>query len=113
MSQNAELACTYAALILHDGGVDVTAAGINALIEGAGLQDVPPFWPNLFQTVLKERSLDDIIANAGTSGGSTGGATESAAPEAEVVEEEEVVESSESSEGEMGFSFFGSESSSY
>ncbi len=34
----AQLACTYAALILHDDGQDVTADKISALVKAAGVK---------------------------------------------------------------------------
>jgi len=61
---NDELAVTYAALVLADAGVPVTAASISAVVKAAGVT-VQPFWPALFERVLKTKNLDDLILNAG------------------------------------------------
>lgn len=109
MSQVDELACTYAALILHDSGVDVSSENINTIVTSAGIE-VQPFWPNLFAKILAdgERSLDDIILNPGAVGGGAGAAPAAGGADAAVEEEveEEEPEPSES-DSEMGMSFFG------
>merc|ERR1712130_203581 len=106
-ASNDELACTYAALILHDAGVSVTADNISKLTNAAGVS-VTPFWSNFFEDVLKSQNLDDIILNAGAAAGPAGGAVAeadaAAAPEAEAEPEEE--EEEESSEDMDGFSLF-------
>jgi len=66
-SEVAELACTYAALILHDEKIAVTSDKISTLLKSAGV-NVPPFWPGLFARVLEKRNIDDLILSAGGSG---------------------------------------------
>ncbi|KJR81085.1 large subunit ribosomal protein LP1 [Sporothrix schenckii 1099-18] len=44
----AELATSYAALILADDNVEITADKINTLIKAAGVQEVEPIWAQLF-----------------------------------------------------------------
>jgi len=66
-SEIAELACTYAALILHDEKIAVTSDKISTLLKTAGV-NVPPFWPGLFARVLEKRNIDDLILSAGGSG---------------------------------------------
>jgi large subunit ribosomal protein LP1 len=63
-----ELACTYAALILHDEGVGVTADKIKTLVKAAGVE-VAPYWPGLFEKLLKGKNIDDLLLNAGGGGG--------------------------------------------
>jgi len=64
MTDAAELACTYAVLILHDDKVQITADKINTLLTAANVT-VQPFWPSLFARVLGGRNIDDLILNAG------------------------------------------------
>ncbi|XP_039063346.1 60S acidic ribosomal protein P1-like [Hibiscus syriacus] len=49
-----EIACTYAALILHDDGIPATAEKIATLVEAANVS-VESYWPSLFAKFL-ERS---------------------------------------------------------
>ena len=55
-----ELACTYAALILHDSGIAVTADKISSLLAAAKVE-VEPYWPGLFERALKGRNVDDLL----------------------------------------------------
>merc|ERR1719201_751897 len=91
MASNDELACTYAALILHDGGKPVTAAAIAAVIKAADL-NVTAFWPNFFEKTLKTENLDKLILSAGAPAGGapapTAGAAAGAAAPAGAKKEE-------------------------
>jgi large subunit ribosomal protein LP1 len=62
-----ELACTYAALILHDEGVGVTADKLKTLVKAAGVE-IAPYWPSLFEKLLAHKNIDDLLLNAGGSG---------------------------------------------
>ncbi|XP_022734004.1 60S acidic ribosomal protein P1-like [Durio zibethinus] len=108
-----ELACTYAALILHDDGISITAEKIAALVKSANVR-VESYWPSLFAKLLEKRNIDDLIMNIGSGGGAApigvtaspgadaGGAAAVAAPALE----EEKVEEKEESDDDMGFSLF-------
>ncbi len=50
---NAELANAYAALILADDGVEVTADKLTTIIKAAGVQEVEPIWSTLFAKVSR------------------------------------------------------------
>ncbi|CAM6120122.1 unnamed protein product [Calypogeia fissa] len=107
-----ELAVTYAALILHDDGIPITADKLAALVKAAGVH-VESYWPSLFAKLLEKRSVEDLITNVGSGGG--GGAISVGAPAAaaggapaavEEKEEEKKEEEKEESDDDMGFSLF-------
>merc|ERR1712054_56813 len=92
-----ELACTYAALILHDDGVQFTEDKIKSLIAAAGVE-VEAYWPGLFAKLLEKANIEDLIMNVGSgpAPAAAGGAAPAAAageaakaPEPEEEEEEE------------------------
>ncbi|XP_011075889.1 60S acidic ribosomal protein P1 [Sesamum indicum] len=115
-----ELACTYAALILHDDGIPITAEKIATLVKAANVT-VESYWPSLFAKLCEKRNIDDLIMNVGSGGGGAavavaapacavaapaggflGGAAAAAAPAAEEKKEEP----KEESDDDMGFSLF-------
>ena len=67
-----DLACTYAALILHDDGQEVTADKISAVVAASGLE-LEPYWSGLFAKFLEQKSVGDLISNVGAGGGGGGG----------------------------------------
>jgi large subunit ribosomal protein LP1 len=102
-----EQACTYAACILHDDGVEITADNIKAILAAANVT-VDSYWPMLFAKLLERKSLDDFISNVGAApaagaiaaapaaGGDAGGAAKAEEKKAEEESEDE----------DMGFSLF-------
>ena len=62
-----DLACTYAALILHDDGQEVDAEKMATIIKAAGVT-VEPYWPMLFGKLLATKSIGDMITNVGAGG---------------------------------------------
>ncbi|TDZ71558.1 60S acidic ribosomal protein P1 [Colletotrichum trifolii] len=105
----AELASSYAALILADDGVEITADKLQALIKAAKVDDVEPIWTSLFAKALEGKDVKDLLSNVGSGGGAAapaaggaaaGGATEAAAEEAPKEEEKE------ESDEDMGFGLF-------
>jgi large subunit ribosomal protein LP1 len=68
LAERDELACSYAALILHDDGIAITAEKIKKIVAAAGITDLQPYWPALFERVLKGKNIDDMILNAGGAG---------------------------------------------
>jgi len=102
---NDELACSYAALILHDAGVTVNAEAITKIIKAAGVT-IKPFWPKLFERALAGRDINDIIFSSGGGGGggavapaSAGGSGGGAAPSGGSDTTEEKQPEKEESEG--------------
>merc|ERR1712227_76709 len=107
---SAELACTYAALILNDDDVEITGDKITAILKAANV-DFGPFWPSLFAGALKDVDVRSLITNIGSgvgSGPAAGGAAaaggDSAA--AEAPKEEAKAESSSEEDDDMGFGLF-------
>ncbi|KAJ1266960.1 hypothetical protein BS78_07G019900 [Paspalum vaginatum] len=103
-----ELACTYAALILSDDGIPITAEKIATLVKASNLK-VESYWPALFAKLLEKRSVEDLILSVGSGGGAApvaaapaAGAAAEAAPAAEEKKEE----AKEESDDDMGFSLF-------
>ena len=110
MSQTADLACTYAALILDDGGADVSAENIAALVKAAGVT-VPPYLPGMYAKVFAKKPISELISNVGAGGGGGGGGAAAGGgggggAAAEEKEEEKKEESEEEGDDDMGFSLF-------
>ena len=81
-----ELACTYAALILHDAGMKVDEASIKKVVAAANVK-TEPYWPMLYASILKDKdSIEEIIMKPG--GGGSGGGVASAGGSGEEKEEE-------------------------
>jgi len=66
-----ELLVTYAALILHDDKLDISAENINKLVAAAGTT-VEPYWPKLFATLLQGKNVGDLLTAAPAGGGGSG-----------------------------------------
>ncbi|KAK7350946.1 hypothetical protein VNO77_10018 [Canavalia gladiata] len=109
---SSEVACTLAALILHDEDIQITADKINTLVKAANVS-VESYWPSLFAKLAQNRNIDDLVFNCGAAGGGAvaasapaaaagGGGGAAAAPAAEEKKEEP----KEESDDDMGFSLF-------
>ncbi|MCJ1243418.1 60S acidic ribosomal protein P1 [Trapelia coarctata] len=108
-----ELAVSYAALILADEDIDVTADKLQTLIKAAKLDDVEPIWTTLFAKALEGKNVKDMLLNVGSGGGAaaaapSGGAAGSggAADAPAAKEEEKKEEEKEESDEDMGFGLF-------
>ncbi|KAJ5500457.1 hypothetical protein LT330_002092 [Penicillium expansum] len=104
----AELACSYAALILADDGIEVSADKIQTLITAAKVQEVEPIWATIFARALEGKDIKDLLTNVGSAGpaaagAATGGAAAAAPAEAKAEEKEE---EKEESDEDMGFGLF-------
>jgi len=110
----AELATSYAALILADDGVDITADKLNSLITAAKVPDVEPIWCSLFAKALEGKDVKDLLMNVGSGGGGAAaapaaagaGAAAGGAAEEAPKEEEKKEEEKEESDEDMGFGLF-------
>ncbi|PYI04908.1 hypothetical protein BO78DRAFT_430997 [Aspergillus sclerotiicarbonarius CBS 121057] len=103
----AELACSYAALILADDGLEVSAEKIQTLLSAAKVPEVEPIWTSIFAKALEGKDIKDLLTNVGSAGPAAaapaaGGAA--AAPAEAAAEEKE--EEKEESDDDMGFGLF-------
>ncbi|KAK9035723.1 hypothetical protein V6N11_077754 [Hibiscus sabdariffa] len=114
MSVVGEAACSYAALILYDDGIPITAEKIATLVKSANVS-VESYWPSLFAKLFEKCNIGDLIINAGSAGAgapvavaapdaaNAGGGADAAPPPAEEKKKEEPEESSDE---DMGFGLF-------
>merc|ERR1719375_2453093 len=91
-AQKDEMLMTYAAMIMADSGVDMTAANMEKVIKAAGGK-VDSFLPKIFCKMLEGKELKTYIEMAGKPGAGGGGggaapAAGGAAPAAEAKKEE-------------------------
>ncbi|KAI9754252.1 MAG: 60S acidic ribosomal protein P1 [Chaenotheca gracillima] len=133
---NAELATSYAALILADDNVEITvripqlvspwleaflgslntdicsqADKLNAIIKAANVEEVEPIWSSLFAKALEGKDVKDLLLNVGSGGGAAAapaaGAGGAAAADAPAeAKKEEKEEEKEESDEDMGFGLF-------
>merc|ERR1712100_943429 len=92
-----ELCCTYAALLLHDGELDITADKLSKVIKASG-NSVESYWPGLFAKALQGQDVGALLANVGSAGPAAGGD----APAAEAKKEEKEKEEEEEADVDMG-----------
>ncbi|OMO64195.1 Ribosomal protein 60S [Corchorus capsularis] len=113
MASVGEAACSYAAMILHDDGIPITAEKIAALCKAANVT-VESYWPSLFAKLFEKCNIEDLITNVGAGGGggaapvaaAVGGGGAAAPAAAEEKKEEKKAEPEEESDDDMGFSLF-------
>ena len=105
--QHDELACTYAALILHDSGYDITSDKIATLVS-ASKNEVESYWPMLFANALKGQDVSSLLFAVGSGGSGPAAAAPGAAGAAAVEEAAAEPEKEDSEEeGDFGFDMFG------
>ncbi|KAK3113984.1 60S acidic ribosomal protein P1 [Teratosphaeriaceae sp. CCFEE 6253] len=110
----AELATSYAALILADDGVEITAEKLQSIITAAKVPDVEPIWTTLFAKALEGKDVKDMLLNTGSGSApaaaaapAAGGAAPAAGGEAAAAPaEEKKEEEKEESDEDMGFGLF-------
>eukprot|EP00657_Telonema_sp_P-1_P010120 TRINITY_DN4409_c0_g1_i2.p1 TRINITY_DN4409_c0_g1~~TRINITY_DN4409_c0_g1_i2.p1 ORF type:complete len:110 (+),score=39.89 TRINITY_DN4409_c0_g1_i2:220-549(+) len=102
-----QLACTYAALILHDDGMAISADNIKTLTAAAGCE-IEAYWPALFSKALENASIDDLLTSVSSGGGSAGPAAAAGdgAAEGGAAATEEKKKSSSSSDAGGGGGMF-------
>ena len=55
-----QLACNFAALILHDEKSDITSENISRILKNSGLK-VPNYWPILMSKALEGKNVADFL----------------------------------------------------
>ncbi|THH04090.1 hypothetical protein EW145_g5777 [Phellinidium pouzarii] len=105
-----DLATSYAALILADDGIEITADKLVALTSAASVE-VEPIWAALLAKALEGKNVKELLSNIGAGGGApvaagAGGTPAAAAAEAPVEEEKKKEEEKEESDDDMGFGLF-------
>lgn len=102
-----ESALSYAALILADSEIEISADKLTTLVEKANVE-VESIWADLFAKALAGKDLKSLFFNISSgpaSGGSAPAASAGGAASAEVEEEKEEAAADESDD-EMGFGLF-------
>ena len=95
-----ELCCSYAALMLHDDGLEITAEKLSAIIKASG-NEVEPYWPMLFAKALKGANVGELLSNIG-SAAPAGGPVAAAAGGAPAAEEKKEEKKEEPEDVDMG-----------
>merc|ERR1712137_608666 len=98
-TEHDELACSYAALMLHDDGLEITSEKLSAIIKASG-NTVEPYWPMLFAKALKSAKVGDLLTAVASAGPAAGPAAAGGA--GAVVEEEKVEKKDEEEDVDMG-----------
>ncbi|VUC34790.1 unnamed protein product [Clonostachys rosea] len=106
---HAELASSYAALILADEGIEITSDKLQTLIKAAKVEEVEPIWTSIFAKALEGKDVKDLLTNVGSGGGAApaaaaGGAGAAGGDDAPAEEAKE--EEKEESDEDMGFGLF-------
>lgn len=65
-TNKAEVANAFAALILADADVDITAEKLQKLLKAANI-DVEPIWATIFAKAIEHKNIKDILTTISTS----------------------------------------------
>ncbi|KAK5779251.1 ribosomal protein P1 RPP1A PWA37_004117 [Arxiozyma heterogenica] len=101
-----ETALSYAALILADAEIEISADKLITLTEAANIP-VEGIWADIYAKALEGQDLKDLLVNfsAGAAAPAAAGAAATGAAEEAAAEEEEE-EAKEESDDDMGFGLF-------
>ncbi|KAL9120445.1 MAG: hypothetical protein Q9187_003003 [Circinaria calcarea] len=97
-----ELASSYAALILADEDIDITAEKLQTLIKAAKVEDVEPIWTTLFAKALEGKNVKDMLLNVGSGGGAAAAPSGAAGAGAAATDAPAEKEEEKKEEGELG-----------
>ncbi|KAJ2786984.1 hypothetical protein GGI15_001090 [Coemansia interrupta] len=101
----AEKAIVYAALILADDNVAITADKLEAITKAAGVE-VESIYFNLFAKAFEGKDLNELLLNVGSSAGAAAPAAAAGGAAVEETKAEEKAEEEEESDEDMGFGLF-------
>merc|ERR1711904_506259 len=97
-----QMSCTFAALFLHDEGIEVNAANLNKVLTATN-NKVAGYWPMLFANALAGRSVGEFLAVSGGSAPAQVATTSGGdAPQQEAAKEEEKKEEEEEEDMDIG-----------
>merc|ERR1711934_1256101 len=101
--QKDELCVSYAALMLHDDGLEINAEKLSKIVKASG-NEIEPYWPALFAKALKGQDVGALLSNIGSAGGGGGAAaaTDAGPAAAEAPKEEEKPKEDEPEDVDMG-----------
>ena len=101
---NPELACVYAALILNDDGIEVSADKLKTILDKAGVK-LESYWVDLFAEYFKTHDISELVKGTalGGAGPAAGGAAGGDAAPAEEKKEEKKKEEEETAMDIGGF----------
>ena len=93
--ERGELCCSYAALMLHDDGLEISAERLAKVIKASG-NEVEPYWPLLFSKALQgaevNKLLSEVVSAAPRSAAGAGAGAAAAVEEDKKEEKKEEVE---------------------
>ena len=61
-----EAAVSYAALILADAEIGITAEKLQVLLAAAKVEDVEPIWTTLFAKALENKDIKELLMTVGS-----------------------------------------------
>lgn len=99
---------SYAAFILADAGLEVSAENLQNVTKAAGAK-IDAVWAEVFAQALEGKNLKEILSgfhNAGPASGAASGGAAAAAGSDEAAAEEPAEEEKEESDDDMGFGLF-------
>jgi len=71
-SEHDEACVTYAALILHDAGAEITSEKLGEVVAASG-NSIDGYWCPIFSKLLKDVNVVDLITATSAPGGGGGG----------------------------------------
>ena len=100
-----QLVCTYAALLLHDDGQEVTAEKLSKVIKASG-NEVESFWPAMFAKALQGQNIEELLTKlssvAVAAGPAVSGGDAPAEKKADAKKEDKKEEKEEEADVDMG-----------